>query len=249
MTALHGFAGTGAARAIPQAVLGRISQSVTLHPVFRWKRTNPAKLAGALAERYPVVRNLLGDDSFAEIAGYYAAIEPGAPGSLAHYGQTFPDFVRNLGGGASFDYLADVAEFENARARAMSAPSVEPLDVAAFSELSASKFASYRVTLHPSVNLVISRFPVVNIWEANQPGRSNDVLQWAGQNALVARVRETVETWVLPAGGFGFFSELIAGATLQQAIDRAAPGFDLAANLTMLVASGLVVGLHRIGAA
>lgn len=247
MTAAASLRGFPAGGGFPAAMLGRAFGTDAPLSLLRRKRTNPAALVAALAERYPVVRRLC-EDSFHEIAHYYAAIEPSAPGSLAHYGQTFPDFLRNLGGGANFDYLADVAAFENARARAQSAPSVEPLDIAAFSDLSASKFAQYRVTLHPSVNLAISRFPVVSIWEANQPGRGNEVRQWHGQSALVARVRDTVETWLLPAGGYGFFSELLAGESLKTAIERAEQGFDLAANLTMLVASGLVTGLHRIEA-
>lgn len=246
MTAAQVHAEIPAGRHFPAAVTDRAAAPFSL---LGHRRASAASLIEALAGRYPVVRNLLGEDSFREIARYYAAIEPFAPGSLSHYGQSFPDFVRNLGGAASFDYLADVAEFENARARAQSAPSVEPLDIAAFSDLSAAKFAFYRVALHPSVNLVISRFPVVSIWEANQQGRGNEVLQWNGQSALVARVRDSVETWLLPAGGFGFFSELMAGASLQQAIDRAAQGFDLAGNLTMLLASGLAIGLHRVGTA
>jgi hypothetical protein len=247
MTAAQAIGEIRTGRRFPAAAMGRSVVAEATGSFFR-RRANAATLIEALAGRYPVVCRLLSEDSFREIARYYAAIEPSAPGSLAHYGQSFPDFLRNLGGGATFDYLADVAEFENARARASCAPTFEPLGIAAFSDLSANKFPFYRVTLHPSATLVISRFPVVSIWEANQPGRGNDVLQWNGQSALVARLRDAVETWILPAGGFGFFSELMAGASLQQAIDRAAPDFDLAGNLALLVASGLVVGLHRVEA-
>lgn len=193
MTAAASLRAFPAGGGFAAAMLGRAFGTDVPLSLLRRKRTNPAALVETLNERYPVVVRLC-EDSFREIAQYYAAIEPSAPGSLAHYGQSFPDFLRNLGGGANFDYLADVAEFENARARAQCAPSVEPLDIAAFSDMSASRFAHYRVTLHPSVNLVISRFPVVSIWEANQPGRGNDVRQWHGQSALVARVRDAVET-------------------------------------------------------
>jgi hypothetical protein len=248
MTALHSLRRADADDRFPPAVIALGAVAEAPLSFFRRKRPNTEALVEALAERYPVVRKLLCEESFREIARCYAAIEPSVPGSFAHYGQSFPDFVRNLGGGATFDYLADVAELENARARAQQAPTVEPLTIEAFSGLSASKFSLYRVTLHPSVNLVMSRFPVVSIWEANQPGRGNDVPQWNGQSALVAQLRETVETWILPAGGVRFFSALLAGASLQQAIDRAGPDFDLAGNLTLLVASGLVVGLHWIEA-
>ena len=214
-------------------------------PVSARRRTGAASLVETLAARYPVVRKLLSEAGFQALAQCYAAIEPSAPGSLAHYGQTFPDFLRKLGGRVPVDYLADLADFENARARAQCAPSVEPLGIAAFSDLSASLFSSCRVTLHPSVRLVRSRFPVVSLWEANQPGRGHAVTQRDAQSALVARVRDSVETWLLPAGGFSFFSALMAGASLQQAIDGAPEGFDLAANLTMLVASGLVVAIAR----
>ena len=75
------------------------------------RRTGAASLVETLAARYPVVPKLLSEAGFQALAQCYAAIEPSAPGSLAHYGQTFPDFLRKLGGRVPVDYLADLADF------------------------------------------------------------------------------------------------------------------------------------------
>ena len=75
-------------------------------------------LVNALAARYPVVRRMAGDKSFRAVAHQFVMAEPPHSLVLLHYGETFPRFLRNLGHGASFEYLADIAELEMAREKA-----------------------------------------------------------------------------------------------------------------------------------
>jgi hypothetical protein len=99
------------------------------------------------------------------------------------------------------------------------------------------------------VSLVASRFPVVTIWEANQSDDGDGMIErWGAEAALVARPFAGVVVHRLPHGGHAFMAALLEGKTMAQAVEAGAaavPAFDPAANLAMLVASNIVVGLVR----
>jgi hypothetical protein len=206
-------------------------------------------LIRALATRYPVVRRLIGDDSFLDVARRFVAMQPPRMPIVPHFGETFPHYLRSLGDGASFEYVADIAELEAARARAHHSADATPLDAQAFSFRSTARFDEYGVILHPSVALVASRFPIVTIWRANQTDAGCGMLdQWRPEAALIARPFLDVDVLLLPAGGHAFMTALSTGSAIAEAAATATandPGFNLAANLDLLVEANIVVGVHR----
>jgi hypothetical protein len=210
-------------------------------------------LIRALAARYPVVRRLIGDDSFLDVARRFVAMQPPRMPIVPHFGETFPHYLRSLGDGASFEYVADIAELEAGRARAHHSADATPLDAQALSFRSTARFDECGVILHPSVALVASRFPIVTIWRANQTETGGAMLdQWRPEAALIARPFLDVDVLLLPAGGHAFMTALSTGSAISEAAATATandPGFDLAANLNLLVEANIVVGFHRRAAA
>jgi hypothetical protein len=104
-----------------------------------------------------------------------------------------------------------------------------------------------RLILHPSVSLLKSRFPIVSVWEANVLGQDDAVSLWREESALVARPRQDVEVWRLPAGGYEFFSAIAEGEMLGAAIAQAmakAPAFDLGAAFNLMLSADVVVELE-----
>ena len=208
-----------------------------------------AFLIRALAARYPVVRRLIGDESFLDVARRFVAMQPPRLPIVQHFGETFPHYLRSLGDSASFEYVADIAELEAARARAHHSADATALDAQALPFLSTVRFHEYGVILHPSVALVASRFPIVTIWRANQTDSGGGRLdRWRPEAALIARPFLDVDVLLLPAGGHAFMSALSTGSTIAAAAAIATaddPGFDLDASLTMLADANIVVGFHR----
>jgi len=206
-----------------------------------------ALLVRALAARYPVVRRLVGDDSFLDAARGFVAMQPPRLQSIQHFGESFPQYLRSLGEAASFEYVADIAELEAARARAHHSADARPLDARVF--LSRTLFNEYGLVLHPSVGLVTSRFPIVSIWRANQTGADDGILErWCPEAALVARPFLDVDVLSLPAGGHVFIKALLSGWTIEAAATSATEDnlkFDLGANLTILTEANIVVAFHR----
>ena len=213
-------------------------------------RNNVAvSLINAVGARFPVVRRLLGEDSFLPTAHRYVVSEPPRSPVLLHYGDTFPDYLRSLGPSASLEYLASVAELELARARAYHAADATPVGAEAFSLLSPERFHALRVTLHPSVSLLASRFPIVSIWELEQSESDAVAIpRWGPEAALVARPYLEVEVRRLPPGGLAFLKSLSQGATMASAAEAGmadAEDFDLATSLTVLIGSNIVVGFFE----
>ena len=202
-----------------------------------------------LAARYPVIRRLVGELSFRIVARRFILSEPPSIAISPSYGDNFPRFLRGEGNAASFEYVADIAELEMVRGKARRAPDVRPLAAEALLPLRAQRLSGLRITLHPSVCLVQSRFPIVTIWENNQSGDESGMIdRWSAEAALVARPFLAVEVHRLPPGGYAFFRALSEGQTVTTAVraaTAAASKFDVASNLALLIDANVTVGIHE----
>lgn len=201
-----------------------------------------SSLIKVVAARFPVVHRLLGEDRFLESVRRFIAAEPPRSPLLLDYGDGFPDFLRRLGGEAR---IADIADLEVARGKAYHAADAAPLPPQAFAAIPSDRLAGLRLTFHPSVSLLQSRFPIVSIWQANQEAGEVALPQGHPEAALIARPMLEVEVWNLPPGGFALLTALRRGATMADAAEAAmdaAPDFDFAVNLSVLIQASIVTG-------
>jgi Putative DNA-binding domain len=199
-------------------------------------------LIKVVAARFPVVRRLVGEESFLESIRRFIAAEPPRSPLLLDYGDGFPQFLRRLGADAC---IADIADLEVARGKAYHAADAASLPPRAFAAIPPERLVGLRLSLHPSVSLLQSRFPVVSLWHANQEAGNEALPQWRPEAALIARPALEVEVWNLPPGGFEFLTALRRGATMAEAAEAAmdaAPDFDLAVNLSVLIQANIVTG-------
>src|SRR5688572_25557583 len=203
-------------------------------------------LIAALGARFPVVKRLVGGEFFSALAHAYVLREPPFSPLLIKYGETFPRFIEGFEAAKPLPYLADVARLEFARGRAYHAADIDPLPAEAFAKLRDEDVGATRVTLHPSVAILASAYPVLSIWEANQEDAVSAVQACGPEAALVARPFLEVETLRLGAGVDTFLLALQSGAGIGEAAaaaGAAAPRFDAAEGLTTLIARNLAVGL------
>jgi hypothetical protein len=205
-----------------------------------------ASLIDVLAGRFPVVARLVGEEFFRAMARIYIESEPPRSAVLIRYGWSFPDFVASFLPAASLPYLADMARLEWAWHTAYHAEDAAPVPLAELA--GAVDRAEHAVlTLHPSLGVVRSPYPMVSIFELNTQGSDVAPTQLEGsEDALVVRLKLEVEIRRLPQGGASFILALKAAKSLGEAAAIAlgeAPGFDLEANLAGLIASGAVVGV------
>lgn len=230
-----------------------------------WNGSDPAKrfdvyrnnvmvsLTQALASGFPVVRELVGEEFFLAMAREYVQVELPTSPVLVEYGDGFADFIAQFPPAHGLPYLADVARLERMRVRAHHAEDAPVLSPAALQALMADPegLSNLRILLHPACQILRSQFAVYSLWAAHQhdddferraalasvePGHAQDI--------LVLRPLHEVGVMSLPPGVAIFLSALANGEPLGQAATHAAaaPGFDLAAGLTVLITPGVARG-------
>jgi hypothetical protein len=206
-------------------------------------------LIRALEARFPVVRRIVGEEFFAGLAHAFVGRHPPRSAVMSAYGDGFAEFIAAEPALDELPYLADVARLEAARTRAYHAADAHPLGPEAFAAIAADELDGVTVALHPSLEIVRSRYPIVTIWAMNAGEAAlGPIDDWAGEDALVVRPALDVLVSRLPAGGSVFLDALARAAPLGVAAAdaaQAAANFDLTANLIGLIRSGLAVGVSR----
>lgn len=176
----------------PGAVLGDDpSQREKRFAVYR--NNVVSGLVGQLAQSFPVVQRLVGDEFFRAMARAFVLAHPPRSPVLLSYGDGFPPFIADFPPASGLPYLADVAALEALRIRAYHAAdarAVTSTEITA--RLRAGRFATLKP--HPAAHLLRSAFPVLAIWHANQPGSpSSRVTARKGENVLIVRPGMTVQ--------------------------------------------------------
>lgn len=210
----------------------------------------------SLASVYPVLAQLLGDESFAAFARAFWHAHPPQRGDLAHWGDALTGFIAASPQLADVPYLADVARVEWALHQAATAPDAEA-DLATLHLLMEQDPALLYLRLAPGVKLVPSDWPVVSIVHAHGVAE--------GSTPDLSRVRErlhsgsadgaaTAETALVWRQGFkpqvrealpgepAFVAALHAGHTLDEAFS-AIDTLDFAVWLPQSVATGLLLAV------
>ncbi len=217
-------------------------------------RNNVAVAAiDALTDIFPAVLKLAGEEFFRAAARVFIGRTPPASPLLFRYGAGFGDFLDGFPPAASTPYLGDVARLEFERLQAHHAADAAPVGIGRLGEIPSGEAASVKLTPHPSVSLVRSKFPVVSLWGASTGEISSDDVDMSrSEDALIVRPGLEVETRILPPGGGAFLGALLAGRTLGEAAEagaRADGGFDLSAHLAGLFEAGAFIEILKPGAA
>ncbi|HXX84058.1 MAG TPA: DNA-binding domain-containing protein [Casimicrobiaceae bacterium] len=202
----------------------------------------------ALAATYPVVRRLVGESFFSAAVEHFVLGHPSTRGDVNRYGGEFAMFLASYAPARDLAYLPDVARLEWAIDQANIAADAAPIDVDALAGVPIAAQGSLRFTLHPSVRLVVSAYPILRIWRVNQPdsvGEDRVDLGEGGDALLVRRGSGGVSIERLGEGERALLAALAANTTLADATagaTEAEPGFDLAAALRRHVAGQTIVG-------
>lgn len=182
-----------------------------------------SSLINALADNYPVVAQLVGEEFFGAMAGMY--VQCAAPRSpvMSDYGADFAGFIEHFEPAASVPYLADVARLERLQVQAWHAADARPMDAQQVMQVLSSPATHdhLRVGLHPSLHLLQSPFAVVAIWAAHQQEPVMPVDPFTPQCALVLRNNLDVEVFAISPGAHDFLKDLLQGCSLGAAIDAA----------------------------
>jgi hypothetical protein len=217
-----------AAAALAPALVGHDARVLDRLALYRGNVS--AAWEKALANAYPVVRALVGNEFFGGLARAYGRAHPSVSGDLNHFGARFAEFIDGFEHARSLPYLGDVAALEWRVHAAHYAADPAALTRERIAALPPDELLMARFDLHPACTWLRSPFPIASIWLAHQPQATvalPDSLD-RSELALVARPRWRVEVLVSSSGELAALARLREGADIEAAITaglQAEPGF------------------------
>ena len=144
-----------------------------------------------LTLEFPVVERLVGADFFRHTALDFLLQHPSQRGDLTYVGAPFAAWLRTRFGNSDFAWLPDIAELEWALQEVAIAPECRAVPTAALNDVPPHRYQDLIFEANPATRLVESRFPVVRIWQSNQPDAAVESvdLDSGGDHVLVRQRR------------------------------------------------------------
>ena len=209
-----------------------------------------SSLIDALADTFPVTRELVGEEFFRAMAGIFVRQQPPRSQVLAVYGEALPQFIEQFPPAASVPYLADVARLEWLRVRAFHAADAEDFASESLGHQlgQVEDLSTVYLTLNPSLELLGSPYAVASLWAAHQG--ITDIAKvdpYQPEYTLVMRVGLDVQVRRVDVAAFDFLVRLDQGESLGSASDQtqsAQPEFELVSALGFLVQLGGISGIR-----
>lgn len=199
----------------------------------------------ALRVTYPAVRALVGDAFFDQTAHGYRRSHPSRSGNLQAFGARLGDYLGTLDACGAYPYLPDVARLEWSRQQAVLAADAVPIDGDSLRARIRATAAPVRLSLHPSLRLVTSLYPVLRIWRfALHPSRGGLTLG-DGESVVIWREDGEVAMGSVDRATFVCVVALQRGESIDAAraaavaVDRR---FNLCQCVGTLIEHGLIVG-------
>ncbi len=198
----------------------------------------------ALRAAYPAALALVGAAFFEQTARGYRHACPSASGNLQGFGAGFADYLASLSSLAGYPYLPDIARLEWRRQLAVLAADADSVDTGCDVGASKAALRRQRVRLHPSVQLLRSRYAVMTLWRwCLAPSATAPPID-EGEQVLLWRDGAEVAMAVLAQATFRCIELLADGhdvATARAAACSVDNAFDLETCLGDLLAQGLIV--------
>ena len=201
-----------------------VDEAAFAHPVAPgdglevYRASVRANLRAAMVAAYPVTARLVGDAFFAEAAARHLREAPSASGDLHALGAGFAAFLERYEPARTLPYLPDVARLEWALHESRFAADAPAFDFAALAAVPSDLHGGIRFVLAPAVRLVRSAWPIVALWQANQPDRDGTPGRDRGpDHVLVAREGAQPRPQLVDEATWGFLDAIARDATLAAA--------------------------------
>jgi len=191
-----------------------------LHRLGIYRNNVRVGLKSYLADVYPAIKALVGDDFFNAFCQNHIETTPPTSGNLHDYGDALASALARHSALANLPYLADVAHLEWAYHRAYYAPSGLPLAMPEDPNL----LLGAQSGLAPSVSLLESPYPIDELWRQSLPdfqGPFSVQLEDGPSSLLVLRARSGVKVQRLDAAAMQFLRAIESGRTFGSAIESA----------------------------
>lgn len=233
----------------PIAILDTAPGRAARFSVYR--NNTLTNLTAALLDVHPVVARLVGEQFFDHVARQYAHAYPSTSGDVHEYGGHFAEYLEACPAAAGLPWLADVARLEWAWHEAFHAAAPEVFDWSALSAVDPAGQGRLWFVPNPTLRLVQSPYPILHVWDANQPDRDGDEmvdLNEGGDRLAVLRGADhVIAIERVDAATYALLAACRLGRPITDAVGAALatdPTADSGAMLRGLVTGGYLVGFE-----
>lgn len=180
-------------------------------------------LTECLAATFPVLKALVGESFFNQCARAFATDHPPSSPVLFEYGEAFPPYLFEATRSVDYAYFADVGAFEWAINHAYHADDAAEFDAVTILTVPDDRRGNMVFRFHPSIRLIVSEFPILDIWHANQPGVDSQAVDLSSGSIHLLVWRNGIDVvWrQLSKAEAIFANALLEGMTLAEACGRA----------------------------
>ncbi|WP_460272857.1 HvfC/BufC N-terminal domain-containing protein [Celeribacter sp. ULVN23_4] len=193
-------------------------------------------LTEALAEGFPVIAQLVGEQFFTAMAREFIRDHPPSSPLMTFYGAEFAAWLQDFPPVSALPYLPEVARLEYARREAYHAKDATPLDPQSLSGLSPEALDALQLLPHPAVRVIHTIHPALSIWARNVGAA--DLVEAPTGEVLIARPALELRICAAPMGTAEVLSALGKGVPLGRAFP---PKIDAPAIFACLFSVGALI--------
>lgn len=183
-----------------------------------------ARIRESLAEVYEGVHHVLGSERFDELSELYARRYPSHNYNLNYAGRHLPELLPHFSASRSLPFLSDLAKLEWLVWEAFHSFDGAPLQPSQIQEIPMEEWENMKIVFQPSVRLITSDWPILDLWLARHRRAGEPPLDWVGrpQRVLVGRKEDQVRCELLDSNQYRLLEGLLAGKSLGQACEELA---------------------------
>jgi hypothetical protein len=200
-------------------------------------------LINALKTTYPAVLAEVEEQDFNLLARQYIKTYKPTSGDLNDYGGHMDELIFSRHDNIP---LAELAKLEWLYHLVFFAEDAKAMDVTSLANIPAESYEQLKFSLHPSVRLMKSPYPVYQIWKSHKDNELFNDEEEDSYNYLIYRKGFLLQTIQLPLSDFIFISSLKKGDALYEAYlasSQEDEAFDLMVTIHKLVMDGVITGV------
>jgi len=114
---------------------------------------------------HQILGRYLGDDLYEQMMEEFIALCPSQHFSLRHFADPLPDFLNGQTPFSEHPQIAELARFERLLLSAFDARDTTRATLDQLTQLKQDKWPNIKLRFHPSVQLFVSQWNVVNMWQ------------------------------------------------------------------------------------
>jgi hypothetical protein len=204
----------------------------------------PARIHESLAATFPAVAHVVGTGAFEALAHRYLARVALSSYNLNDAGAELPRLLQDDELSAALPFLPDLAVLECKVAAAFHARERRPLEPASLAGLAMEDWERARLAFQPSVGLVVSAWPILDVWNHREtPIEEIDIdLNGRPQSVLVSRAGFEVRCQELARSEAEILAALLDGRSLGEVATLPAAA-DESTDVSTLFAAWMLAGL------